>query len=141
MQRPVRKQSPSSLHPCAPRNRAQGSRGLGPLQRPTAGIARPSAARDLADMRIALIDPSLFTWPYDATLALALQARGHEVAIFGKPIDAAEAGPAYPLLRPHFYRLLDTPLAKRLPHAAFLGVKGVLHIAEMRRLLAELREF
>ncbi|HKU41653.1 MAG TPA: glycosyltransferase family 4 protein [Polyangiales bacterium] len=92
-------------------------------------------------MRIALIDPSLFTWPYDATLALALQARGHEVAIFGKPIDAAEAGPAYALLRPHFYRLLDTPLAKRLPHAAFLGVKGVLHIAEMRRLLAELRAF
>lgn len=92
-------------------------------------------------MRIALIDPSLFTWPYDAALALALQARGHEVAIFGKPIDVTEAGPAYTLLHPHFYRLLDKPLAKRLPKPAFLGVKGVLHIAEMRRLLAELRAF
>jgi glycosyltransferase involved in cell wall biosynthesis len=92
-------------------------------------------------MRIALIDPSLFTWPYDATLALALQARGHELAIFGKPIDPKEAGPAYALLRPHFYRLLDSDLAKRLPHAAFLGVKGVLHVAEMRRLLDELRAF
>ncbi|HKP56847.1 MAG TPA: glycosyltransferase family 4 protein [Polyangiales bacterium] len=92
-------------------------------------------------MRIALIDPSLFTWPYDATLALALEARGHEVAIFGKPIDPKEAGPAYRLLRPHFYRLLDSDLARRLPHAAFLGVKGVLHVAEMRRLLEELRDF
>lgn len=92
-------------------------------------------------MRIALIDPSLFTWPYDATLALALQERGHEVAIFGKPIEPNEAGPAYTLLRPHFYRLLDSHVARRLPHAAFLGVKGVLHVAEMRRLIEALRSF
>jgi glycosyltransferase involved in cell wall biosynthesis len=92
-------------------------------------------------MRVALIDPSLFTWPYDAELALALERGGHEVAIFGKPIDPSQAGPAYPLLRPHFYRLLDTELAKSLPRPVFLAGKGLLHVREMRRLLEALRSY
>ena len=37
-------------------------------------------------MRIALIDPSLFTWPYDFALADGLEAVGQEVAIFGKAL-------------------------------------------------------
>lgn len=92
-------------------------------------------------MRVALIDPSLFTWPYDAELALALQGKGCEVAVFGKPLEAAEAGPAYPLLRPHFYRSLDHGVAKRLPKPVFLGAKGLIHIRDMRRLLDALRMF
>jgi glycosyltransferase involved in cell wall biosynthesis len=92
-------------------------------------------------MRIALIDPSLFTWPYDAALALALQDAGHEVAIFGKPIDAAEAGPAHPVLRAHFYRVLESHAAKQLPRALFLLGKGVVHVRDMLSLLTALRAY
>jgi glycosyltransferase involved in cell wall biosynthesis len=92
-------------------------------------------------MRVALIDPSLFTWPYDAALALALHAAGHEVAIFGKPPKDSDTGPARALLRPHFYRGLESSFAQRLPRSLFLGCKGVHHIVDMTRLLSELREF
>ena len=93
-------------------------------------------------MRIALIDPSLFTWPYDAALALALRAAGHEVAIFGKPPREADTGPARELLHSHFYRTLEaTSLARRLPRPVFLGAKGLNHIVDMGRLLRALREF
>jgi glycosyltransferase involved in cell wall biosynthesis len=93
-------------------------------------------------MRIALIDPSLFTWPYDAALALALRDAGHEVAIFGKPPRAADTGPARELLHSHFYRTLEsTRLARRLPRPVFLGAKGLNHIVDMARLLGALREF
>lgn len=92
-------------------------------------------------MRIAMIDPSLFTWPYDAALALAMRDAGHDVAIFGKPIDPNEAGPAYPLLRPHFYRELDSAVAKKLPRAAFLLSKGVVHVRDMVALLQALRDY
>jgi glycosyltransferase involved in cell wall biosynthesis len=90
-------------------------------------------------MRIALIDPSLFTWPYDAALSLALDAAGHEVVIFGKPLSDAGAGPAHALLRPHFYRQLDSDAAKRLSRRAFLARKGVSHVWDMTRLLQELK--
>jgi glycosyltransferase involved in cell wall biosynthesis len=92
-------------------------------------------------MRIALIDPSLFTWPYDAELALALQSLGHEVAIFGKSLEPKDAGPAYPMLRPHFYRWLEPKPLKELPRAVFLGAKGLVHVRDMRTLLAALREY
>jgi len=92
-------------------------------------------------MRIAMIDPSLFTWPYDAALALAMQEAGHEVAIFGKPIESSEAGPAHALLRTHFYRELDSAFAKKLPRAAFLLSKGIIHVRDMVSLLSELRAF
>jgi glycosyltransferase involved in cell wall biosynthesis len=91
-------------------------------------------------MRIALIDPSLFTWPYDSALALALQHAGHTVRIFGKPPRAADKGPALELLEPHFYRELE-PLTGRLPHPLFLGLKGLSHTVHMTRLLRELRAF
>ena len=92
-------------------------------------------------MRIALIDPSLFTWPYDAELALALAKAGHEVRIYGKPPRAADTGPALELLEPHFYRKLELPLAQRLPRPVFLGIKGLSHTVGMARLVAELRAF
>lgn len=92
-------------------------------------------------MRIAMIDPSLFTWPYDAALALALQRAGHEVTIFGKPIEPSEAGPAHALLRTHFYRELDGAAAKKLPRPAFLLAKGVIHVRDMIALLSALRAF
>ena len=91
-------------------------------------------------MRIALIDPSLFTWPYDSELALALAKAGHEVRIYGKPPRAADTGPGLELLAPHFYRELE-PLAQRLPRPVFLGIKGLSHTVDMARLVVELRAF
>lgn len=91
-------------------------------------------------MRIALVDPSLFTWPYDSALALALQDAGHTVRIFGKPPRAADKGPALELLDPHFYRELE-PLVGRVPHPLFLGLKGVSHTLHMGLLLRALRAF
>ncbi|MEY4577468.1 MAG: hypothetical protein RL701_2171 [Pseudomonadota bacterium] len=92
-------------------------------------------------MRIAFIDPSLFTWPYDSALALALSKAGHEVRIFGKAPRAADTGPALAILDPHFYRALSNPLAERLPRPAFLGIKGLSHAVDMARLLKRLRDF
>jgi glycosyltransferase involved in cell wall biosynthesis len=91
-------------------------------------------------MRIALIDPSLFTWPYDSALALALRDEGHTVRIFGKDPRATDKGPALELLERHFYRELE-PLVGRLPHPLFLGIKGLSHTFHMGRLLRELRAF
>jgi glycosyltransferase involved in cell wall biosynthesis len=91
-------------------------------------------------MRIALIDPSLFTWPYDSALALALRDAGHTVRIFGKEPRAADTGPALELLEPHFYREIE-PLVGRMPHPLFLGIKGLSHTFHMGRLLRELRAF
>ena len=36
-------------------------------------------------MRIAMIDPSLFTLPYDQALAAGLTGHGHAVTLFGPP--------------------------------------------------------
>jgi glycosyltransferase involved in cell wall biosynthesis len=90
-------------------------------------------------MRIALIDPSLFTWPYDLALARALRAAGHEVAIFGRPLDA-DAGPADAMLEPHFYRELIA-VKQRWPRPLFLVRKALSHLIAMRRLLPRLREW
>jgi len=92
-------------------------------------------------MRIAQIDPSLFTWPYDSALSLALAEAGHEVRIFGRPPRPAEKGPARALLDPHFYKELANPVAEKLPRPVFLGWKGLSHTYGMSRLLMRLREF
>jgi glycosyltransferase involved in cell wall biosynthesis len=89
-------------------------------------------------MKVALIDPSLFTWPYDAALSLGLHGVGHSVTIFGKPLLAADAGPAHGMLSQHFYRRLAQPRTRHLPRPLFLGLKGGSHIFAMRRLVREL---
>ncbi len=90
-------------------------------------------------MRVVLIDPSLFTWPYDSALALALQGEGHEVTIIGKPLSSAGAGPAHALLWPYFYRRLSPNSAHGLKKAPFLLRKGISHAFSMRKLARELR--
>ncbi|HVZ35735.1 MAG TPA: glycosyltransferase family 4 protein, partial [Polyangiaceae bacterium] len=89
-------------------------------------------------MRVALIDPSLFTWPYDSALALALRAEGHDVTIVGKPLAKAGAGPAHDLLWPYFYRRLRPNPTRGLSKALFLARKGVSHALSMRTLAREL---
>ena len=90
-------------------------------------------------MRVDLIDPSLFTLPYDAALAAGLMHEGHQVVLHGRrpgPDDnAAEGVP----LRYSFYRVAGAPVVDRAPGALRLAVKGLDHAWSMRRLLRHLR--
>jgi glycosyltransferase involved in cell wall biosynthesis len=91
-------------------------------------------------MKIAQVDPSLFTWPYDSALALALRAAGHDVKIFGRPPrHLEETGAALELLVPHFYKSSAWPVLARVPQRLGLGWKALTHVAGMARLLRELR--
>jgi glycosyltransferase involved in cell wall biosynthesis len=89
-------------------------------------------------MKIALVDPSLFTLPYDQELAGGLQDAGHQVWLYGKVPSAAEAQSTPAYLRPLFYGALATGIWDKLPKPLFRAAKGVSHIAGMRRFCAEM---
>ncbi|MBV9654970.1 MAG: glycosyltransferase family 4 protein [Acetobacteraceae bacterium] len=82
-------------------------------------------------MRIALIDPSLFTLPYDAALAAGLDARGHQVVLYGRTPDPGETPPPGLQLVPGFYRVAERRPVRALPRTLRLGVKGADHLASM----------
>ena len=88
-------------------------------------------------MRVALVDPSEFTPPYDSALAQGLAAAGHRVAVIGQCGGDLASGALEHV--GHFYGLLDTNLGRRLPPAACRAVKGMLHAAELARLPTLLR--
>jgi glycosyltransferase involved in cell wall biosynthesis len=90
-------------------------------------------------LRIALIDPSLFTLPYDQALALGLQQAGHRVTLFGREPGSDDGEFDGVDLEPHFYRIADSALARRLPRPARLGLKGLDHAVSMVRLRGVLR--
>ncbi len=90
-------------------------------------------------MRIALIDPSLFTLPYDLKLAEGLQQAGHEVDLFGKAVPSEETADAAVPLRPLFYGELAGLGAERWPAGLGKAAKGLSHIRGMWR-LAEMLE-
>ncbi len=89
-------------------------------------------------MRVALVDPSEFTPPYDTALAEGLAAAGHRVAVIGQHGGGLAASVALEHVG-HFYGLLDTDLGRRLPPAACRAAKGMLHAADLTRLPALLR--
>jgi glycosyltransferase involved in cell wall biosynthesis len=90
-------------------------------------------------MRIAMVDPSLFTLPYDSALAEGLEAEGHQVVLHGRAPGPDDNDAGRVRLDPSFYRLAGSRVAARLPRALRLGLKGVDHAWSMRRLLARLR--
>lgn len=86
-------------------------------------------------MRIAIIDPSLYTTPYDTALIEGLQSCGHEVRLFGRTPRATDV----PLgagvdLCPHFYRRTERwrgngaaswiSFAKAMEHCSDVGRLG-----------------
>lgn len=90
-------------------------------------------------MRVAMIDPSLFTLPYDAALAAGLQAEGHQVVLHGRapgPDDNVTDGAP---LRESFYRVAGAPALRRLPRGLLLAIKGLDHAWSMQALLRRLR--
>lgn len=84
-------------------------------------------------MRIAMVDPSLFTGRYDDSLcaALARTGPGHEVTLHGRPMRDTDA------IRPHGYRYLPRffGLSERLrgmlgDGAAFRAAKAAEYLAQ-----------
>jgi len=90
-------------------------------------------------MRIALVDPSLFTLPYDAALAAGLGAAGHEVRLYGRKAGPDDNQPDGVPLIENFYRLTQRPPLSSLPPKARLGLKGADHLVSMLGLLRRLK--
>ena len=91
-------------------------------------------------LKVALIDPSLFTLPYDAKLAAGLDAIGHSVTFYGKVLAPDETAPGLENLRQIFYPELLRWGVARWPAMLAKLTKGALHGRSMRRLLAALRQ-
>lgn len=91
--------------------------------------------------RIAIIDPSLFTWPYDSALAQGLRANGHEVIVYGKHLAAGDEAKGAEGLRELFYPGFQGPPIGNLPYALFYALKGLDHVESSVRLIAALRRF
>jgi glycosyltransferase involved in cell wall biosynthesis len=89
-------------------------------------------------MRIALIDPSLFTLPYDIRLAAGLRAIGHDVSLHGRYPRAEEGDPLDGHMVASFYAFAGLPALQSLPKPLRLAVKGVDHIVSMARLRGRL---
>lgn len=90
-------------------------------------------------MRVAMVDPSLFTLPYDCALADSLTRLGHDVVLYGRRVTADDNRPSGVRLDPVFYRVAGSPLIAGLPPRMRLAVKGVDHVWSMLRLPAQLR--
>lgn len=93
-------------------------------------------------MKVALVDPSLFTWPYDNALMGGLRAAGIEACVFGKALMPGEAPGPQPGLVEHFYPALSRwPLAAS-PPGLRRAIKGLVHgasMASLRGVLADWR--
>jgi glycosyltransferase involved in cell wall biosynthesis len=90
-------------------------------------------------MRVALVDPSLFTLPYDAALARGLQDAGCDVTLHGRKRLDADGGADGIKLAAHFYPVAETRFVRRLPKSLRLAVKGADHLFSMRRLWRRLQ--
>jgi glycosyltransferase involved in cell wall biosynthesis len=91
-------------------------------------------------MRIAMLDPSLFSLPYDRALASALDRIGHEVTLHGRALRSGDGSPGDVGFRKSFYHMSESRLCHSLPGPLRLGVKGVDHAWSMWRLIKRLRE-
>jgi glycosyltransferase involved in cell wall biosynthesis len=85
-------------------------------------------------LKVALVDPSLFTVPYDAKLANALRSLGHEVVVYGEARSPGDEPVELAGLEPLFYPELLHLRTRRWPRQALRIVKGALHWRAMRRL-------
>src|SRR5271166_2077798 len=92
-------------------------------------------------MRVALIDPSLFTLPYDVALAAGLRSEGHDVLLYARKPRTNEHSPADQVtLVPAFYRFARGPVIEAMPERARLLVKGADHVASMLGLRQRLKK-
>src|SRR5216683_2924559 len=90
-------------------------------------------------LKVALVDPSLFTVPYDAKLVGALCGLGHEVVFYGEALARDEDRSGLGRMRGIFYPELLALRARNWPSAAVRVAKGAFHWRGMRRLVVEVR--
>lgn len=84
-------------------------------------------------MKVALIDPSLFTAPYDKELAKGLSTVGCKVVFYSRPLYPYETWePREVEYEDDFYRL--TSNLTHLHRSLTLPVKGIEHLLDMWRL-------
>ncbi len=88
-------------------------------------------------MKVAVIDPSLFTIPYDEALCGALAELGCRPLLYGRQLRAGEMRAGTTPLEPIFYRLVERFHAA-LPLRMFRLAKGVEHGLDMLRLTRRL---
>lgn len=88
--------------------------------------------------RIAIVDPSDFTTPYDLALARAIRSEGRQVCLVGQ---AGGSATPVPLHHGHFYPLLDSPLGRRLSARGTRLVKGACHGFDMLRLVRWIADY
>lgn len=89
--------------------------------------------------RIAMIDPSLFTIPYDRALTRGLQEEGAEILLFGRQARPGENDADDIAIDRSFYRIAESGAARLLPTALRHGVKALDHVVSMSRLCHRLR--
>jgi glycosyltransferase involved in cell wall biosynthesis len=90
-------------------------------------------------VKVAVIDPSLFTLPYDRALLGGLARMGHEAVLFGRRPGPDDSDLGEAVLRPLFYRVAESGPARRLARTLRLGLKGLDHAASMLALRRALR--
>lgn len=87
-----------------------------------------------------MIDPSLFTLPYDDHLCGSLFERGNSVTLFTRPLREEEPKLEFEYWKSEcFYLVAEDTRLRRLPSSARLVLKGVEHSVEMASLLRDLR--
>ena len=93
---------------------------------------------DMSPLNAMLVDPSLFTAPYDAALTQGLLAVGVEPMWMTRPTRKADRQ-EIPVERtdPHFYRRVDE--AAWLPHKLKPIAKGIAHFVGLVQLLWKVR--
>ena len=93
-------------------------------------------------LRIAVIDPSLYTPPYDQALAGGLASLGHDVRLYGPAGGESHLSPSESFgYYGHFYRLLGIPSMRALPRPLVRTVKGASHAGSMLSLARELASY
>ena len=84
-------------------------------------------------MKVALVDPSLFTAPYDQELAKGLLTTGCKVVFYSRPRHDYECWQAEQVeYRSVYYRFSSS--LRAVPKTVSLPVKGVEHVLNTWRL-------
>lgn len=94
------------------------------------GAATPSLPDAAPRPRIRVLDPSLFTTPYCEALVGALDQRGTDVMLLGRPLRKGEVRPRVPF-EPRFYRRSDS-LPRRMGKPG-MALKALEHCTDLTR--------
>ena len=90
-------------------------------------------------MLVSMIDPSLFTIPYDRELMGGLAAAGLRTKLHGRKAGVGDNDTTGIDLDADFYRMTTTRVVAGLPGPVRLGLKGLDHLVSMVRLKSRLR--